>query len=41
VKEKAVAVLIEYIPTPHNPDALAENRKIKHDSKLRKTPYQP
>ena len=34
VKEKAVMVLIEYVPTLHNPDVLTENRKIKWDSKI-------
>jgi len=34
VKEKSVAVLIEYIPISHSPDALAENRRIEHDSKI-------
>jgi len=34
VKDKAVTVLIEYIPTSYNPDMLAENRIIKHDSKI-------
>jgi len=34
VKEKVVTVLIEYVPVTHTPDALAENRKIKRDSKL-------
>ena len=35
VKDKAAMVLIEYIPTSYNPDAIAENRKIKHDSKIK------
>ena len=34
VKERAVTVLIEYVPTSHNPDMLTENRKIEHDSKI-------
>jgi len=39
VKDKAVAVLIEYIPTLYNPDALTENRIIECDSKSSKAPY--
>ena len=34
VKDKSVPVLIEFVPTTHNPDALAENRKIEHDSRI-------
>jgi len=34
MKEKAVSVMVEYIPTSHSPDVLAENRKIECDSGL-------
>ena len=34
VKVKSVAMLIEYVPISHSPDALAENRRIEHDSKI-------
>src|SRR5882672_5613610 len=27
-----VSVIVEFMPISHNPDTLAENRKIKHDS---------
>jgi|SRR5882724_5294597 len=35
VKEKAVVVSKEYVPTVHNPDALSDNRKIEHNSKIK------
>jgi len=34
VKDKAVSVLIEYVPVAHNPDTLAENRNIECDSRI-------
>ena len=40
VKEKSVPVLIEFVPTSHNPDALAENRKIEHDSRIEENTLQ-
>ena len=34
VKEQATSVIVEYIPVSHSPDALAENHRIEHDSRL-------
>jgi len=31
MKEKVVAVIVEYVPNLHSPNALAENRKIEWD----------
>jgi len=40
VKTKLVPVLIEFVPTSHNPDALAENRKIEHNSRIEENTLQ-
>ena len=32
VRDKAIPVIVEYVPISHNTDTLAENSKIKHDS---------
>jgi len=34
MKEKTMAILVEYVPTSHSPDALAENRRIEWDTGL-------
>jgi hypothetical protein len=34
IKNRALAVIVEYVPLSHSPDALAEMRKIERDSKL-------
>jgi hypothetical protein len=34
IKDRALAVIVEYVPLSHSPDALAEMRKIERDSKL-------
>jgi len=34
MKEKAISVMVEYVPTSHSPDVLAENRKIECNSGL-------
>jgi len=34
VREKMVSVILEYVPITHNPDALAENRRIEHNSDM-------
>jgi hypothetical protein len=36
VKDRAVAVIVEYVPVSHTPDALAECRKIERESGLAK-----
>ena len=36
MKDRMVSVLIEYVLITHCPDALAENRKVKHDFGLEK-----
>jgi len=32
VKERAISIIVEFILIAHSPDALAENRRIKHNS---------
>jgi len=32
VKERAISVIVKFVPIAHSPDALAENRRIEHDS---------
>ena len=32
MKEKAISVMMEYVPTSHSPDVLAKNRKIECNS---------
>jgi len=32
VRDNAILAIVEYIPTSHNTDALAENNKIKHNT---------
>ncbi|KAF8482316.1 hypothetical protein JB92DRAFT_3268538, partial [Gautieria morchelliformis] len=34
IKDRALSVIVEYVPLGHAPDALAEMRKIERDSKL-------
>jgi hypothetical protein len=34
VKDRALTVIVEYVPLSHSPEALAEMRKIERDSKL-------
>jgi len=34
VRDRASAVIIEFVPVTHNPDTLAENRRIECDSGL-------
>jgi len=34
VRDRATAVMVEFVPITHNPDALAENRRIERDSGL-------
>ena len=35
VRERATAVIVEFVSVTHSPDALAENRRIKGDSRLK------
>jgi len=35
MKERAVPMIIEYVPVSHIPETLEECRKIKHDSRLK------
>jgi hypothetical protein len=34
IKERALTVIVEYVPLSHSPEALAEMRRIERDSKL-------
>jgi len=34
VRDRATSVIVEFIPVAHSPDALAENRRVKCDSRL-------
>jgi hypothetical protein len=34
IKDRALTVIVEYVPLSHSPEALAEMRKIERDSKL-------
>jgi len=34
VRDRATPVIVEFVPVAHSPDALAENRRVKHDSRL-------
>jgi len=34
IKDKAVSILVEYIPITHNPDALGESKKIERETGL-------
>jgi len=35
VRERAISVIAEYVPTSHSPDSFVECRKVKQDSKLK------
>src|SRR5882724_8979917 len=34
LKERAVAIIIKFVPVSYNPDALAESQKVEHHSRL-------
>ena len=34
IKDRATSVIVEYVLIAHSPDALVENRKIEHKSRL-------
>jgi len=34
MRERAISVIVEYVPVLHSPDVLAENRKFEQDSGL-------
>jgi len=35
VRDRATSVMVEFVPVVHSPDALAENRRIKRNSRLK------
>src|SRR5882724_8061335 len=34
IKDRAILVIVEYVPITHSPDGLSENRRIEQDSGL-------
>jgi len=34
IRDRAISIVVEYVPVSHVPDRLAENRKIIHNSGL-------